>query len=196
MMAENTGDELEGPESVLIVGGARSGKSRFAERLAKPFDRVLYLATAEAGDEEMAARIRRHRRNRPGPWQTLEEPLEVVPAVARLQQEEQVILLDCITLWIANLMGRELDDKAILLKVDALCKLIESPGCRILVVSNEVGQGIVPANAMARRFRDLVGTANQRLAHAAWRVYWLVAGVPVRVKQGKAVGEKGSLCSQ
>ncbi|MEE8586270.1 MAG: bifunctional adenosylcobinamide kinase/adenosylcobinamide-phosphate guanylyltransferase [Acidobacteriota bacterium] len=181
-MAEEVREELEGPESILITGGARSGKSRFAEGLAKPFDRVLYLATGEARDEEMAARIRRHRKRRPSPWQTLEEPLEVIPAVARMQGQEQVILIDCITLWVSNLLGRDLEDEAILLKVDALCKLIESPRCRILVVSNEVGLGIVPANPMARRFRDLTGTANQRLAQAASRVYWLVAGIPVRVK--------------
>lgn len=181
-MGEEAGDELKRRESVLITGGARSGKSQFAERLAEPFDRVLYLATGEAKDEEMAQRIRRHRRHRPRAWQTLEEPLELIPAVARLQEQEQVILIDCVTLWISNLLGRELDDQAILQKVDGLAKLLDPPGCRILVVTNEVGQGIVPANPMARRFRDLTGSANQRLAQAVSRVYWMVAGIPLRVK--------------
>lgn len=168
-------------ETALITGGARSGKSRFVEEVASAFDRVCLVASAQALDEEMTQRIEEHRKRRPSHWTTIEEPIDLAGAIER-GRESDVILVDCITLWLSNLLGQEETDERILERVAALGLLLARAPTRILCVTNEVGQGIVPANVMARRFRDLAGLANQRLASAVSRVYWLVSGIPVRIK--------------
>ena len=163
---------------VYVTGGARSGKSRFAEAwAAKQSAPVTYLATAQAFDDEMRERIERHRIDRPAHWPTLEEPLNVPQTLADLNG---VILLDCLSLWISNLLLADLDDTAILERVDAL--LAQANSKTLILVSNEVGSGIVPDNALARRYRDLLGWANQRAAAAANEVYLLVSGLPLRLK--------------
>ncbi|WP_420593516.1 bifunctional adenosylcobinamide kinase/adenosylcobinamide-phosphate guanylyltransferase [Deinococcus sp.] len=163
---------------VYITGGARSGKSRFAEAwAAKQSAPVTYLATAQAFDDEMRERIERHRTDRPAHWPTLEEPLNVPQALAELNG---VILLDCLSLWISNLLLADLDDTAILERVDAL--LAQANSKTLILVSNEVGSGIVPDNALARRYRDLLGWGNQRAAAAASEAYLLVSGLPLRLK--------------
>jgi len=176
---------------VLILGGARSGKSRYALHLAREQARegeVVYLATAEAGDEEMAQRILRHRSDRPPGWRTVEVPQEVVPAVIKLGTEAEVIVLDCITLWISNLLlaegeeaaaGRE---EAILGQVKALTRAARAAKARVLLVSNEVGLGVVPPTRLGRIFRDIAGQANQLLAQAADEVYVMWAGLPQKIK--------------
>lgn len=168
-------------ESIFITGGARSGKSRFARHLAGDFQRVSFLATAQARDPEMKARIERHRAKRNPLWETVEEPLELVSVLSGDGCAEAV-LVDCITLWIANLMGLGLGDEAILEKGNQLAGLLREPARTVICVSNEVGSAIVPATPDGRRFRDLAGEMNQILAAACRRVYWLVSGIPVRIK--------------
>jgi len=163
------------PGLVLLLGGARSGKSRQAQRLAGPH--ATLIATAEARDEEMAARIQRHRAERPPTWETLEAPLDLVGALG--QARHPVVVVDCLTLWVANLLERGLDPLA---EAERFLRAVRESGKRVIAVSNEVGLGIVPANPLARRYRDLLGEVNARLAEAAEEVYLLVAGQTLRLK--------------
>jgi adenosylcobinamide kinase/adenosylcobinamide-phosphate guanylyltransferase len=175
----------------LIVGGVRSGKSRFAEGLAGDLPQVTYLATAVAwpGDAEMEARILRHRQRRaqrPVPWRTVEEPWRVAEAV-RTSGQAGCVLVECLTLWVTNLLtglpGRPgLADEEILAAVTDLAVAAQHAQARVLVVSNEVGCGIVPDNPLGRRFTDLLGEANQQLAGAAEEVYGCLAGIGRRWK--------------
>ncbi|GEM83703.1 bifunctional adenosylcobinamide kinase/adenosylcobinamide-phosphate guanylyltransferase [Meiothermus hypogaeus] len=163
---------------ILVTGGARAGKSAFAQEWAQALgEPVSFIATAQALDEEMRQRIARHQAERPPSWETLEEPLEVPQALARALG--RVVLLDCLTLWVSNLMlaGRE-----VLPELENLLALWAETGKTLLVVSNEVGMGIVPDNALARRYRDLLGAANRRIAEEADVVYLLVAGIPLKLK--------------
>jgi len=162
-----------------VLGGARSGKSRYAEWLiATSPPPWIYIATAEARDDEMAERIAAHRARRDAGWQTVEAPHDLADALAAAPADGAV-LVDCLTLWLANLLEGPFD-------IDAqTARLQEALGARTgptVLVSNEVGLGIVPDNALARRFRDLQGTLNQKLAAQAQRVVMMVAGVPVTVK--------------
>lgn len=165
----------------MITGGARSGKSRFAEQLLRRYRRVTYLATGVAADDEMALRIEQHRSRRDPAWATIEEPRAILPRLEAEAAGSDAILVDCITIWLANLLeGRS--DSEILLEVDRLGEYLAKPPTRIVCVTNEVGAGIVPMTPLGRRFRDLAGVANQQLARASHAVYWLVSGIPVRVK--------------
>jgi adenosylcobinamide kinase/adenosylcobinamide-phosphate guanylyltransferase len=173
----------------LVLGGMRSGKSRFAEDLARATPPVIYLATAVPGDEEMSRRIAQHRqrRSRHQPaWQCVEEPWDIVRAV-RSHGTDGCVLLECLTLWITNLLvglsGRNgLSDAEILSEVDGLADAAGTVPGRVIIVSSEVGCGIVPVAALARRFGDLLGEANQRLAAAAVEVHVCLAGIPLRIK--------------
>lgn len=191
------------PRLVLILGGARSGKSAFAERLARKSDHsVAFIATATAGDEEMRERIARHRAARPVTWHTIEEPLDLAGAVLQAGKLADVLLLDCITLWLNNLYaqtiglhrheGEEEQYKAIALLDETALQEIEkllvavrslNPGKTLLIVTNEVGLGIVPAYPLGRLYRDTLGYVNQRLAQAADRAYLMVAGMGVDLKR-------------
>jgi adenosylcobinamide kinase/adenosylcobinamide-phosphate guanylyltransferase len=172
---------------VLVTGGARSGKSRFAEaRLAElaPGGPWRYVATAQAGDDEMAARIARHRQRRGAAWRTVEAPREVAAAVARGEgafsdDGATGVLVDCVTLWVTNLLLANVSDDAILAAAETLGRAITLP---TVVVTNEVGGGIVPDNALARRFRDLAGLVNQRLAAASDEAWLVAAGLPLRLR--------------
>ncbi|MBV9123187.1 MAG: bifunctional adenosylcobinamide kinase/adenosylcobinamide-phosphate guanylyltransferase [Planctomycetes bacterium] len=176
----------------LVLGGVRSGKSRFAEQLAAAWPPVAYLATAQAGDEEMTRRIAQHRQRRDPSWSTVEEPWELGPAIERLIGPEAhpragCVVVECLSLWLTNLLvgvpgWPAQEDAAIRAAVNALARTLEMGTGRVIVVSNEVGWGIVPANALARRFADLLGETNQRLAAAAREVHGLVAGIPLRFK--------------
>ena len=163
---------------ILVLGGARSGKSRHAEGLADGVagDR-LYIATAQPGDEEMAARIAAHRQRRGAGWTTLEAPIALAEALEGAAAP--FVLIDCITLWISNLLLAEFE---IAPRVEALAEALRARQGTVAVVSNEVGLGIVPDNALARRFRDEAGHANQRLAKACDEVVFLAAGLPLRLK--------------
>jgi adenosylcobinamide kinase/adenosylcobinamide-phosphate guanylyltransferase len=167
----------------FITGGARSGKSTFAEKLASGIaGKRAYIATAQALDAEMAARIEEHRKNRGDSWDTFEEPLAIAELVRKLNGRYDLVLLDCLTLWLSNVMAREDDDSAVISRADELASAFAEFTGSCFVVSNEVGLGIVPDNPLARRFRDLAGVINQRMAHAADEAYFLAAGIPMRIK--------------
>ncbi len=166
--------------STLILGGARSGKSAFAERqvIDTGFNRH-YIATGRAWDDEMRARIERHREDRGPDWNTVEEPLELVAALELIDAPEQVVLVDCLTLWVTNLM---MDDRDMMAAFRSLQSFAAKPKARIIFVSNEVGLGIVPENRMAREFRDHAGRLHQMIAEVADTVYFVAAGLPLKMK--------------
>ncbi|MCU1340122.1 MAG: bifunctional adenosylcobinamide kinase/adenosylcobinamide-phosphate guanylyltransferase [Bryobacterales bacterium] len=156
---------------VLVGGGARSGKSRWAlERARKRGGRLVYIATAEALDEEMSLRIARHRADRGYEFETIEEPVELARAIR--SSEGDAIVVDCLTLWLSNGMC----------DVEGTLTAAKEQSAEVIVVTNEVGCGIVPENALAREFRDRAGIVNQRFAEAADEVYWMVFGQALRVK--------------
>lgn len=170
----------------LIIGGARSGKSRFAQSLGSGARRPAYIATARAEDTEMAARIARHREERAAHWATVEAPLEIASAVEGAAREHDFVVLDCLTLWLSNLCWehREADDASLESAARGeIAKLSGAAGTSdVVLVTNEVGCGLVPESTVARRFRDLQGWVNQEAAGAAERVYLVVAGIPVLIK--------------
>lgn len=189
------------PQLILVLGGARSGKSTFAQRLAVESGRsVAFIATATASDDEMRERIAHHRAARPAEWQTIEEPLDIVRAVQEAATIADVLLLDCITLWLANWMTREdtvlpaskLQDDNALTAINALLDVVAKlpTGKTLIVVTNEVGLGIVPDHPLGRIYRDTLGYVNQHLAGTADRVYLMVAGLAVDIKQLHKGGEK------
>ena len=168
--------------SILVLGGARSGKSRFAERLARDtgLDR-FYLATGRAWDDEMRARIETHKADRAyDGWTTREEPIDLVGALKTLDKPDRIILVDCLTLWVTNLMmeeGRDVDSEGA-----ALAAALNDLQATVIFVSNEVGLGIVPENKMARAFRDHTGRLHQSIAAEAAEVYFIAAGLPLKMK--------------
>jgi len=165
----------------LVLGGARSGKSAWAEARAEASGLApVYLATAEAGDDEMVERIAHHRARRGARWATVEEPLDLVGALAQWTAPDRVVLVDCLTLWLANLMDAGLDPE---LEAERLAATFAAARGPAIFVSNEVGLGIVPDNALARAFRDAAGRLNQRIAAAAQRVVFLAAGLPLALKE-------------
>ncbi|MCM2681143.1 bifunctional adenosylcobinamide kinase/adenosylcobinamide-phosphate guanylyltransferase [Echinimonas agarilytica] len=176
------------PCHMLVLGGARSGKSQFAENIiistnAAPHQ-VTYVATATVIDDEMEHRIAHHQQSRPSGWALVEEPVSITKVLANKSSSEHLILVDCLTLWLNNLLFNELSDEQIERQVDALCDVIKSSSATIVLVSNEVGQGIVSDNALARRFVDLSGRMNQKLAQAVGTVVLVTAGLPLYLKGG------------
>lgn len=181
---------------IFITGGARSGKSSFAELLAAhPQLPVVYVATAQVYDQEMALRVQKHREQRPAEWDLVEEPLELASVLERYRQENIILLVDCITLWLTNLLlsdyqeGLENDSLAlaekeqkILDQVRAVAHLAQEITPHVILVSNEVGDGIVPDNPLSRAYRDLAGRANQILSRAADKAYAVIAGYPIDLK--------------
>ena len=168
---------------ILISGGARSGKSGLAERLAAGYgDPLLYLATAHAGDGEMAERIGRHRERRGSAWQTIEEPYDLAGVLTGHDGWFKATLVDCVTLWLTNLLLDEARRAGALDRVRELADTAKSLQTPLILVTNEVGMGIVPDNELARRFRDLAGEANEILATAADEVYLTFAGLPLQLK--------------
>lgn len=166
----------------LVIGGARSGKSRFGERIALALNpNPLYIATAEMRDEEMRCRIDRHRQDRGDVWSTLEEPLAVASAITA--HGEKTILLECLTLWLSNLMEQDMDVEK---EAGHLRRVLEAHPGNIILIANEVGQGIVPDNALAREFRDHAGRLNQSIAEIADNVIYMVAGLPMIAKKNGA----------
>ena len=168
------------PRTILVLGGARSGKSAYAEsliRAAAPL--ATYLATAEAWDGEMADRIAHHRAARGPGWQTIEEPLDLVGTLRRVSAPDRPVLVDCLTLWLSNLMHAGCDIAA---ETAALASCLADIAGPVVLVSNEVGQGIVPDNALARAFRDHAGRLHQAVASAAEQVVFVTAGLPMVLK--------------
>ena len=165
----------------LVLGGARSGKTAFAESLAmRSGSKPVYLATAEALDAEMRERVASHQRGRGERFATIEEPIALSDALLVAAREHDVILIDCLTLWITNLLIANQDVAMAVSELGAT--LVQLKTARVIMVSNEVGLGIVPDNAMARTFRDLAGSAHQRLAEVCDDVYFVVAGLPLTLK--------------
>ncbi len=174
----------------LILGGARSGKSRLAQEIAiKAGGDVLFVATAEAGDAEMKRRIEMHRRNRPAGWRTLEAATGLSGQITPQIGTARTVIIDCITLLVSNIFGRHpgADEKtlerAVTGEIEGLLTCIEGADARFIIVSNELGLGLVPPDPASRLYRDLLGQANQRLAARADTVWLLVAGIPVAIKK-------------
>lgn len=178
-------EPISSPRLILVTGGARAGKSRFAQTLAEQSTRSkrLFIATAVACDPEMRGRIAKHRRERNGHWKTLEEPVDLP---ARIPQkflvEGSLLLIDCLPTFITNLMLTGSSDRQILARTRKLLQAVRKPGVEATLVTNEVGLGVVPEHPMGRRFRDLLGAVNQEAARSADEVYLLVAGLPMKVK--------------
>ncbi|MES1952195.1 adenosylcobinamide kinase/adenosylcobinamide-phosphate guanylyltransferase [Salinisphaera sp. S4-8] len=172
----------------LVLGGTRSGKSRHAETRALSLDvsRWVYVATALAGDEEMAARIQHHRAQRDARWQTIEAPQALGACLRRLDAPDRCILVDCLTLWLSNCLGDETHPGCWAEERDALLAAVDASRARLLFVSNEVGSGIVPLGALSRRFADEAGRLHQALAARCDRVTLVVAGLPLTLKENDA----------
>lgn len=163
-----------------MLGGARSGKSAFAETYVENSGlKALYIATGRSFDAEMDARIRHHRARRGSEWQTVEEPLALVETLAEHCSEDRAVLVDCLTLWVTNLM---MEDRDVDVESAALAECLTRCAGLVVLVSNEVGLGIVPENAMARAFRDHAGRLHQRIAAQCDEVYLLAAGLPLKMK--------------
>lgn len=166
----------------LILGGARSGKSALAERLAcESGQAVVYIATAQAHDEEMAARIAHHRDRRPAHWQSVEEPLALADTLRAYARPDRCLLVDCLTLWLSNLLGNA-DDKRLGHEWDALLNVLPALPGELLFVSNEVGLGVVPMGELTRRFVDEAGRLHQAMAARCERVLFVAAGLPLPLK--------------
>ena len=171
---------------VFITGGARSGKSSFALKQASCiFGKKAYIATAEALDEEMRKRIEDHREQRGKEWDTFEEPLMIAEVINKIGDRYETLVLDCLTLWLSNIMHSDLSIEA---EIESLISALLSHQTSVFIVSNEVGLGIVPENEMARKFRDMAGLLNQKIAGAADEVYIVVAGIPLRIKETHDTG--------
>ena len=167
---------------ILVTGGARSGKSRHALTLGTGYRRKAYLATGVSTDDEMRERIARHKRERGPKWQTLEEPLDLSTVIEQAAEDFDLILIDCLTFWISNLLLKEGKEHLVAEKIAQLKELLTQRPCSFIVVSNEVGMGIVPDNSVSRLFRDLVGFANQEIAKVADQAIFMVAGFPMEFK--------------
>ena len=174
--------------TIFITGGARSGKSLFAEKRALEFGAPLgYLATAQTLDIEMDTRVSRHRERRGGEWHTIEEPINLSQALMRSDGQYQAILVDCLTMWLSNLLfkyedAKEEIEERVQGELEELKSALRKMVTPVVLVSNEVGMGIVPDNALARLFRDIAGSANQTLAAGADEVHVVISGIPLRLK--------------
>jgi adenosylcobinamide kinase/adenosylcobinamide-phosphate guanylyltransferase len=177
---------MTSPDITLFIGGCRSGKSRRALELAEatPATNRLYIATCIPQDEEMRRRVASHQQERGSDWETLEIPLDLPAALETHAAEDTLVLVDCLTLWISNLMLERHWQRAQEAQgsIRTLIRSLHKSRGSIVLVSNEVGTGIVPENPLARLFRDVAGAMNQEVADAATRVVWTVAGIPVKIK--------------
>ncbi len=189
-LEEQPGKDNHRGRLTLILGGARSGKSTFAQQMAKELggEQVLFVATAEAGDEEMRERIETHQRERPAGWRTLEAQRDIGRAILEQAGEAEIVLVDCVTMLVSNLLMDAQDpfaadvETSVMDEVRALAACTEQLSSHLVVISNEVGLGLVPPYPLGRAYRDLLGKANQMLAHRADEVYLLIAGISMQVK--------------
>jgi adenosylcobinamide kinase/adenosylcobinamide-phosphate guanylyltransferase len=183
MGKELTMQETRQSSVTLVLGGVRSGKSRYAQQLAEQSRRVVFVATAKVTDDEMRTKIQRHREDRPKEWLTVEEPLDLPKVLAEHELDCEVIVVDCLTIFAANLLEAEGEDNgAIERRAEALCQALRAVQCSVVLVSNEVGSGVVPAYPLGRRYRDLLGEINQKVARIADDVVLMVAGLPLALK--------------
>jgi adenosylcobinamide kinase/adenosylcobinamide-phosphate guanylyltransferase len=168
----------------FILGGCRSGKSSYALKTANeaPAEQHIFIATSVPFDEEMQERVQRHRAERGARWMTVEAPLNLPEAIAEHAGTDRVILADCLTLWVSNLLLELLDPVKVETRIRRLVEVIQSAAGSLLLVTNEVGCGVVPENKLARQFRDLAGSTHQAVAAVAERVVWVAAGIPLTLK--------------
>lgn len=175
------------PESLFVLGGARSGKSRYAQTRAEAFaGQLIFIATAQAFDAEMTDRIAQHRMDRGARWSTVEAPLDLAGSIATHDAPDTILLVDCLTLWASNLMLEDRDIPRETARLVAAIRVAHSP---LILVANEVGLGIVPDNALARRFRDVAGSINQAVAAASDEAVMMFAGLPMWLKKSGAVSD-------
>jgi len=168
---------------IFVTGGCRSGKSQYALDYAnRHFSKKIYLATCEAIDDEMIQRVETHKRLRGPEWLTIEEPVEIIDRIKQYSDNAEVILLDCLTLWLSNLLLRGNNDLKMMEEIEGFLHPLRERRISVIIVSNEVGMGIVPADPLSRRFRDLSGMANQKIAEVADTVVFMVSGMPVFLK--------------
>ncbi|MFW6413827.1 MAG: bifunctional adenosylcobinamide kinase/adenosylcobinamide-phosphate guanylyltransferase [Verrucomicrobiota bacterium] len=173
---------MSSPSVTLITGGCRSGKSRRALMLAASYRHPVFLATAEAGDDEMRARIAKHRAERSAAFKTVEEPLAPAAVFSSLPDGTDLVLVDCITVWLSNLIHHYREEAEERLEIKDFLQLLKTPPCDVILVTNETGTGIVPMNPVARQFRDLAGFVNQKLAACADNVEMTVCGISMQLK--------------
>jgi len=167
----------------FILGGARSGKSTYALELAKNSDKkVAFVATCHPTDEEMVQRVALHKQTRPKDWPVYEEPKDLAPLLRKIGSEYEVLIIDCLTLFVSNLMLEDMPEAQIEERVQEMIAAAKEIPCQVILVSNEVGLGIVPENALARRFRDVAGRVNQRVAKEAEEVFFMVSGIASKIK--------------
>jgi len=171
-------------ELIFIIGGCRSGKSKYALDTAEqmPGDKKIFIATCLPKDDEMKQRIARHQKQRSQTWTTVEEPVHLHASITKISRNATVILVDCLTLWVTNIMLEAAEEQKIENQTSKLINALATAECPVILVSNEVGTGIVPENQLARQFRDVMGQVNQTVAHYANKVVWMVAGIPVSIK--------------
>ncbi|MEE4261628.1 MAG: bifunctional adenosylcobinamide kinase/adenosylcobinamide-phosphate guanylyltransferase [Desulfobacteraceae bacterium] len=171
-------------KKIFVLGGCRSGKSGYALESAQKFsaDRNVFIATCIPRDDEMKLRVTRHQQERSRHWHTVEAPIHLSEAIGAAGGEAGILLVDCLTLWISNLLMENYDSDRVLRQVHSLTGAVASAACPVILVSNEVGTGIVPENKLARLYRDLVGSTNQAIAECADQVVWVAAGIPVTIK--------------
>jgi len=175
----------------LVLGGAQSGKSYYAQQLASHFERVAFIATARCADAEMRRKIGRHRRERPAAWRTIEAPLDLEKAVRAASRESEVVLIDCLTVYVDNVMSARRKSRSKSRSnseeyANAVCEAIRTAEASVIVVSNEVGSGVVPPYRSGRAYRDFLGQMNQKVAQISDLVILMVAGVPMTVKESRA----------
>lgn len=166
----------------LVTGGVRSGKSTHALELALSFPKRIFIATAIAFDPEMESRIAKHQAERGQTFDTIEEPVHLAEALRTVPPNTDVVLIDCLTIWASNLLFRFGEDKDWFPQIDSLLDVLSDPPCHLVLVTNEVGMGIVPESPLGRRFRDLAGSINQNVARVATRVVFMVSGIPMQIK--------------
>jgi adenosylcobinamide kinase/adenosylcobinamide-phosphate guanylyltransferase len=171
-------------KKIFVIGGCRSGKSSHALELAEKMtaNERIFIATCVPQDGEMRQRVAKHRQNRNQSWKTVEAPLHLPQAIMDHARAEDVVLVDCLTLWISNLLMENENPSAVEGQISRLVQAVQSAAGPLMLVSNEVGTGIVPENKLARRYRDLVGSVNQEVASHVDKVVWVVAGIPVTIK--------------
>ena len=171
-------------KTVFVLGGCRSGKSSYALKRAQEASAKnnIFIATCIPLDDEMKLRVDSHRQERGRQWQTVEAPVHLAEAIEKINAEAGIVLVDCLTLWINNLLMENPDSEFVLEQVQGLTRAVKSAVCPVILVSNEVGTGIVPENKLSRLYRDLIGSTNQAVAECVDQVVWVVAGIPVTIK--------------
>lgn len=167
---------------ILILGGVRSGKSTYAVNLAKKYKKVAFIATGQPLDKEMKKRIAIHKKLRPKNWQTFEEPKDIYGLLKKIKSKFELIIVDCVTLWVSNLLLKGRKEKELVDEAQKTLDLLKNTKAKVVIVSNEVGLGIVPRNKLARDFRDITGKINQLVAREAKEVIFMVSGLPLKIK--------------